>query len=614
MSVIHTPRQATLDERQLLVPAGIVLAIVVFLARLWYLQVIQAEKLAAMGESTGTDVVKSIAPRGRIVDRNGIVLAGVKQNAVVTAVYDTVIKNPESIDEVARLLGVSREKLDKPLKEASWDPYVPNVIYVGAPPEAASIIAEAGDRLAGFGVELQPTREYVEPFALTHVLGYVWKPTEREVDKLKAEGIEPMPYVGRDGLELQYERLLMGVAGAETLAVDPQMRPLRTISSDRPVPGQELVLSLDLRLQKLATEKLAGWRGAVIASDPRTGEILCIVSSPTYDIHLYDNGISKTDYDRLRTDKAVPFLKRPIAGAYQPGSTYKIVTSIAAQLGGVFDPNRRVTCNGTYRLGNRSWTCLGRHGSVDMKQAMAASCNVYFYDLAMRAGQANMQKAISALGLGEKQGIDLPGESAGLAPTPAFFERVGRKWQPYDTMNVGIGQGDLALTPIQMLSVISMVANNGTVYKPHLVAATRDPEKRLHKIDPEAVARLDLPSSFWSVMREALLGVVDHGTAGSQKIPGLLWGGKTGSAQNSHGPKTHGWFVGMAPIDNPRICIAVIVENAGHGGVVAAPIAKEIVDKYLNGKLSLVPEVQSTVRPLNNPRTSSADLVSPDAP
>lgn len=612
MSVIHTPRQATLDERQLLVPAAIVLAILVFLGRLWYVQVVRSDALAAMGIATGTDTVKRLAPRGRILDRNGVVLAGVQQNAVVTAVWDTVKDHPEAIDEVAQLLGVPRERLDKPLKEASWDPYVPNVIFVGASAEAASVIAESGDRLPGFDVELQPTRVYTEPFALTHVLGYVWKPTETEVKRLKKDGIEPMTYVGRDGIEQFYERNLMGVPGAELMAVDPQMRPLRTISTDRPVPGDELTLGIDIRLQKLATEKLAGRRGAVIASDPRTGEILCLVSSPTYDIHLYDNGISNADYDRLKTDEAVPFLKRPIGGAYQPGSTFKIVTSIAAQFGGVFDPNRRVTCNGSYRFGNRSWKCLGHHGSVDFYQALAASCNVYFYDMAVRAGQKNLQHALEVLNLDKKQGIDMPGELAGSSPTPAWLEQHKAKWRAYDALNTGIGQGDVSLTPVQMLSVISCVANNGKVYRPHIVTSMMSNDKSVHNVEPEAICEIDLPPQFWSVMRQALFGVVDHGTAGAQKIPGLQWGGKTGSAENSHGPMSHGWFVGMAPLDNPRIAIAVIVENAGHGGTVAAPIAKEIVDKYINGKLGLVPEVQSTVKPLASSPTSSAAESLPD--
>lgn len=612
MSVIHTPRQATLDERQLLVPAALVLAMAFFLVRLYHLQVMQADALAAMGIRTGMDTVKRIAPRGRIVDRNGAVLAGVQQNAVVTAVYDVVKDHPEAVAEVARLLGVPVEALDKPLKEASWDPYVPSVIFVGVPPEAAATIAEAGDRLPGFGLEFQPTRVYSEPFSLSHVMGYVWKPTEREVKRLKQEGIEPQTYVGRAGFEAYYEKLLMGTPGAERIAVDPQMRPIRTISTDRPVPGKEIVMSLDLRLQRLAAELLSGRRGAVVASDPKTGEVLCMVSAPGFDIHLYDNGISTANYRTLADDKAKPMLNRAIAGSYPPGSTFKIVTSIAAQLGGVFDPSRRVVCNGGYRLGRRTWTCLGRHGAVDFKAAMAASCNVYFYDLATRAKPTNLQKAIEVLGLGAKQGIDLPGESAGVAPTPEFLARYKKEWQPYDTLNVGIGQGDLALTPLQMLTVASVVANRGSSFVPHLMRGTKSGQGSFQVVSPDVAVSLDFPDSFWIVMQDALCQVIDGGTAGAARIEGVRWGGKTGSAQNRREALTHSWFVGIAPMDSPKIAIAVVVEQAGHGGSVAAPIAKEIVSRYLFGNLSRIPDVQSTVRPAASSRTSDEDSESPE--
>ncbi len=608
MSVIHTPRQATLDERQLFIPALLALAIVFFLCRLWYVQVVRSEALTAMGVSTSVDVVERLAPRGRIVDRNGVLLAGVQQNAVVTAVYDTVEKHPESVTEVARLLGVTPERLTQPLKK--WDPYVPSVVHVGVKPDVASYISEAGDRrlpgfdldsqpkLPGFDIEFQPTRTYTEPLALSHVLGYVWKPSEKEEKRLKAQGIVPQTYVGREGLEAQYERLLMGKPGAEYVAVDPRMRPLRTVSVDSPVPGSELVLALDVRLQRLATDLLKGQRGAVVASDPRTGEILCMVSSPSFDIHLYDNGISTADFKALDTDPGKPMMNRAIGGAYQPGSTFKIVTSIASYYAGVFDPNRRVTCNGSYRLGNRSWTCLGRHGSVDFKGAMAASCNVYFYDLAMRAGQESMQRALDTLGIGKKQGIDLGGERAGSAPTVAWMEKHNEKWQPFDTMNTGIGQGKVSLTPLQMLSVVSVAANRGRAYQPHLLLGTRDSSGNIKKEAPKMISQIDLPETFWLQMNAALIGVIESGTAGRAQISEIQWGGKTGSAQNTHGPMSHGWFVGYAPAVSPTIAIAVIVENAGHGGVVAAPIAKEVVEKYLKGNLSKVPDVQSTVKPL----------------
>jgi penicillin-binding protein 2 len=325
---------------------------------------------------------------------------------------------------------------------------------------------------------------------------------------------------------------------------------------------------------------------------------LCLVSSPSFDIHLYDNGISSADYKRLDTDPLKPMFNRAIAGAYEPGSTYKIVTTIAAQIGGVFDEHRRVTCNQTYRLGNRAWKCLGRHGSVDFRAAMAASCNVYFYDLAMRAGQKNLQEAMRVMGIGQRQGIDLPGEIKGNAPTPEWLAKYDAKWQPYYNLNVGIGQGDLSLTPLQMLSVVSTVANDGRAYKPHLLKASRSPDSTFKPVKPQAIIDLGFSPSFWNTMREGLFGVIDHGTAGVARIDGINWGGKTGSAQNSHGPMAHGWFVGFAPIEDPKIAIAVIVENGGHGGVVAAPVAKQIVEKYLKGNMSLTPNVQSTVRPL----------------
>ncbi len=611
MSVIHTPRKNILDERQAMVPAMLALAIVFFLVRLWYIQVVRSESLAAMGVSTGIDEVMRIAPRGRIVDRNGALLAGVKQNAVVTAVYDVVKDHPESIVEVSRLLGVDPSFFERALKEASWDPYTPSPIYIGAPPEAASYIAEAGERLPGISLELQPTRFYAEPLSLSHVLGYVWKPSEREVKRLKEAGVEPMKFVGRDALESRYEKDLMGVAGTEILAVDPQMRPLRTIRVENPVPGDELVLAIDLRLQRVAMEVLRGRRGAVVATDPRTGEVLCLASSPSYDIHMFDNGISQEKYALLMADVAKPLLKRAISGAYPPGSTFKIVTSIAAQLGGIFDPERPALCRGYFMLGKRRVGCLGTHGSISFHEAMTRSCNAYFSDLAHRAGGENMRLACEKIGLAGKQGIDISGESPGIVPTAEWVEEKKLTWNPGDTVNMGIGQGYLALTPLQMNSVISVVANRGKVYSPHLVMRRVDDAEKSHAVKPILRSDLQLPDSFWDTLQAALVNVVAAGTARSAFIEGLSWGGKTGSAQHRLASQTHGWFVGYAPAEDPRIAITVIVEAAGHGGSVAAPIAKEVVKRYLFGNLSPIPQVQSSAKPLASERTPSTPAESP---
>lgn len=592
-------------------PLCLAFAVVGFVVRLWYIQVVRAESLAAMGVSTGIDSVVRIAPRGRIVDRNGVLLAGVKQNAVVTAVYDVVKDHPEVIDEIARLLNVERSYFDRPLKEASWDPYVASPIFIGAPPEAASLIAEADERLPGISLELQPTRFYTEETSLSHVLGYVWKPSEKEVRRLKEAGVEPMKFVGRDGLESRYEKELMGVPGAEIHAVDPQMRPLRTIRVDHPVPGEEIVLALDLRLQRVAIEALGNRRGAVVATDPRTGEVLCLASSPSFDVHLFDNGISSENYARLTADPSKPLLKRAISGAYPPGSTFKIVTSVAAQLAGVFDPDFAVVCRGFYMLGKRRVGCLGTHGSIKFHEAMTRSCNTYFSDLAFRSGEENMRKAGVMLGIAGKQGIDVPGESSGSYPTDDWLTSRKVSWKAGDTVNMGIGQGYLAMTPLQMNTVVAIVANRGRSFRPHLVKQRVDSNGVSHDFAPELNGQIELPDEFWDTLIASLVNVVDAGTARSAKINDLSWGGKTGSAEHRLASLTHGWFVGFAPAHDPRIAISVIVEAAGHGGSVAAPIAKQVVERYLFGNLSKTPDVQSTVIPLASERANSAPAESP---
>ena len=614
MSVIHVPRQTALDERQLAIPAAILAAMLFFLVRLWYVQVIRADALAAQGVSTGTDTIEQLAPRGRIVDRNGVVLAGVQQSAVLTAVYDTVMKHPETIDEVAMLIGVPREKLDKPLKEASWDPYVPTTIYAGISPEAASRIAEAGDRLPGFNCLMQPTRVYEDASSTSHLLGYVWKPTEKEVKALRRQGLEAAPYVGRDGVEQVYENLLMGQPGKEKIAVDPQMRPIRTISTDRAVPGKELVLSIDLRLQRLGEQLLQGQKGAIVALDPRNGEVLCLVSSPSYDIHMFDHGISNADYAGLKDNPELPMFKRPIAGAYPPGSTFKVVTSTAAYLAGVFDPNRIVNCPGYYMVGTKMYHCMHAHGPMDYRKAVTQSCNTYFYDLAIRAGVDNLREACRILGLGEKQGIDLPGESAGTVPTAEWIKKKKRTWTLGQTANMGIGQGQLAITPLQMAGVAAAVANGGKVYRPHLLLGTRIGNGPISPFQAQVLSDTRLPQQFWDIVKDALVNVINAGTATSAKIPDIQWGGKTGSAQNSSSNTTHSWFIGFAPADNPTIAIAVVVEGAGHGGTYAAPFAKEIVQRYLKGNLSLTPDVQSSVRVVKIAESLPKEDLSPIPP
>ncbi len=590
--MIHAPPRPELDARQLFFPILLGSALFVFFLRLWYLQVVEANELRDRAETTSTISVEQPAPRGRIVDRKGKVLASVKPKIVVTAVPNEALAHPEAVAKVAKMLGKPPEDLVKAIQDAAWRRYLPSAVYVGASLEVASIIEESPYDYPGFRAQTQPMRSLQDPISLSHVLGWVWTSSDTDVARLEKEGIAPAMYVGKNGVERTYEKDLMGAAGAETMQVDARRRPVRSIVVDAPTPGRELVLGLDADLQRLAMNVLAEAKkpGAVVALDPRNGEILALASSPSFDPNLFVGGISSKDYARLQADPGKPLFNRTIGGAYQPGSTFKLVTSIAAQLAGAWRPNKTVFCPGYLKLGNATFKCLGRHGSIDYETALERSCNTYFGQLALDAGVDNMRKACALIGLGEKTGIDITGESKGVVPTKAWVAKnvPDGRWYPGNTVHFGIGQGYLALTPIQAASLAAFVAEKGVSYKPHLVREVRDRRTgQTRTIEPEVLGRMQTSDLFWHSLRDGMRRVIDspRGTAHrAASIAGLEWAGKTGSAEHRRRAVTHSWFVGFAPLDDPRIAIAVVVEQAGHGSEVAAPIARKVVQQYLRPK------------------------------
>ena len=613
MSVIHQPRKPELDARVILFPAILFLLLGVIFLRLWYFQVVQAQSLVEKAEKiTSTDVAE-LAPRGLIFDRNGVMLAGVKPEWVVTGIPEAIDKDPTVLKRIAVILGASPEKLKSKLELGRWKPKLPTPIHIGANTQTASILAEKSDEFPGIDVRSQPMRYYPDSTSFSQLMGYVWVPSEQDVKRIGEFGKKPADYVGRGGIEAFYEKNLMGEAGLTRLEVDNKGRPTKVMGRDISVPGDQLVLSLDKNLQQEAIRSLAGRKGAVVAVDPATGEILCMASSPTFDLGLFKNGISKTDYDFYQDNPSKPFMNRPIQVKYAPGSTFKIVTTIAAMEQGIFDPNRPEYCSGGIQVGNRKIKCLGTHGSITFHRAMAKSCNAYFMSLALKSKRAGMLKAALDVGIYQKSGIDLPegAERRGDLATEKYMEKYYPKyrWPLGDTANLGIGQGILAVTPIQMANVAALVANNGVSYRPHLVRGIRNPANpsQVSKVTPEVMHRVDASPAFWLTMRSALVDVIEAGTAGKARIPGIRWGGKTGSAEEKKFRKTHGWFVGFAPYDNPKIAICVLLEEAGHGGDVAAPIAKNVVQRYL-----LPPKVPiaSSSKP-TDARTSSASATLP---
>jgi len=587
--LIHAQRKPDLTIRELAVPLVLLAGLLVIVLRLWYLQVVIADVLVERASHTYMKI-SSPAPRGLVYDKEGTLLAGVRSELVVTVRPIAVKEEPTLLDRLAAILGVERAQLEEKVNAEAWRPYVPAPVYRGVSLDVASRIVELRSDLPGVDVTPTPMRFYPDSSTLAHILGYVWSANESDVARLRKLGVAAPKFVGKLGVEYSHETLLMGTIGQERIEVDAKGRPLRLVGRDSALPGAQVRLSVNLALQRYAMTALGGRKGAVVALDPRTGEVLAMVSAPTYDAGLFEGGISQAAYQALSNDPDKPFVNRAIRGLYSPGSTFKIVTTLAAVRAGVFDVSRPNTCPGYYQVGNRRVRCMGVHGSISFVRAFERSCNTYFIDLAMRAGIENLRATAFEVGLGHPTGIDLVGESGGIFPTDEWVKkwRPDGKWYPGDTANVAIGQGEVSATPLQMACVAALVANGGRSFRPHFVHSFTDPATHKdHETKPEVLADIAAPGVVWSSLRQAMGQVISSGTARSAAISGLSWGGKTGSTETRRDRKTHSWFVGFAPLNDPQIAVAVLVEDAGHGGEIAAPIARDVVRAYLQG----IPEV-----------------------
>lgn len=587
MSVIHVEREQPVGPRLLVFPWILGVAFAVFFLRLWYLQVVVADDMKVRSAVLRQSEIERLAPRGLIVDRKGRLIAGVRAESILTAVPRHALADPDALARLARELDMEPQALRARVEEHTWRPYVPAPVLVGLPLPEATRVAESPDLYPGFGVESQAMRFYADAKAVAHVIGYVWTPSQADVERLSALGIAPAKYVGKTGVESIYEAHLMGAPGVEVVELDAKRRPVRTVESRPAVPGDRLILSLDLALQAIARDELAGRRGAVVCLEPRTGEVLAMLSAPSYNPAAFLQGIAPSEWRALQNDRSTPLLNRAIGSAYAPGSTFKIVTALAAMRAGVWSPTWTVACDGFFELGNRRFRCLGRHGRIAFEQAMVKSCNTYFAALAHRLGPEPMRQACAAIGLGGRTGIDLPGESRGVVPTEEWIKRWRKPpiWYGGDSVNFGIGQGELSTTPLQMACVAALVANRGVVYRPHVLQAVAPPgATEPERFEPEVLGQVRCTEQAWSALARAMVGVIETGTATPARIAGMRWAGKTGSAENSKNHEAHSWFVGFAPADQPRIAIAVVVENAGHGGDVAAPIAARLVERYLLGR------------------------------
>lgn len=615
------------NQRALVLAVFMLLGFATLAAGTARLQLVKHEAYLQLAEQNRVRLEVVRAPRGRIFDRNGRLLAD--NSPAFSIVYrppDQDVKAPDSLAAgplaiLERVLGLSGPELQAVTRRATRSgvstPYREDVDR-----DIVSQIEELRAELPHVEVVVTPRRQYPLGTVAAHLLGYAGEINEKELEKRKDKGYRLGDLIGRAGLESSYEEALRGTDGHQYVVVNALGRRVGTLEDIPPVaprPGRDLRLAVDLDVQLALEEAMAHVaRGAAVAIDPRTGGVLAMVSRPAFDPNEFARGLSHARWREYMQDLSYPLLNRAIQSAYPPASTYKVVTSLAGLEEGVIKETTRfpVSCTGGYRFGGRWYRCWNHagHGSLDLSSALAWSCDVYYYQLGLRLGVDRLATWAQKIGLGAKTGIDLPQERSGLVPTGKWFDKrrgVG-KWTNGVMMNLAIGQGENLYTPLQMSQIAIAVGMRGRIPTPHVAQEILDPlTGAAEEIPPVTRQALTLPEETWTALVEAMERTVEAGTGGRARVPGVRVGGKTGTGQNPHGDD-HAVFICFAPIEAPRIAISVLVENGGHGGSTAAPIAHRALLARLAPDLLLAQRAEAARRDsLGHPGGSVAAAATP---
>ncbi len=584
----------------------ICLALFILVLRMWYLQVIKGDELTQRSETNSIRVCKIRPLRGLITDRHGTVLVDNQPSYDVVFIPD---RNRDLDTVAARLQSFYREQ-SLPFAD-DWGQieragaFAPVRLDRNVDLRKLALVETRSLDLPGVGIDVVPIRQYLYAEMMAHLIGYVGEISGSELEKAAHRGYEPGDMVGKYGLEKAFDEHLKGENGAEEVEVNALGKKVKLLRKVDPRQGHSLRLTIDARLQQSAWEAFAGKRGAAVAMDVRTGDVLAMVSSPSFDPNLFNGGISLKDWRSLSTNPFYPMENRAISGQYPPGSTYKLVLAAAALEEGIVTPETAYHCDGTFHMGNRMFRCWKKegHGRVNLHRAIVESCDVYFYHLGRQLGVDKLAHYARAFGFGVPTGVILGGEKKGLVPTKEWKKsRTRQAWQAGETISVAIGQGFNLATPLQLAVFYSALANGGNLYRPRLVDRVEGPDGRvLWNSVPEKRTRIPIRPENLAVLNRALWGAVNEtgGTGYAARRPGHDVCGKTGTSQVVGLPedekarraviladrhRNHALFVGYAPYRNPEIVVSVIVEHGGSGGAVAAPIAGKIIDAYFSGQ------------------------------
>jgi len=576
--------------------AGIIFLIfIIILLRLWQLQILNTEKYKKLAEQNRIRIIKIPAPRGIIYDRNGIPL--VENIPSFAALISPEYSDKVDINLLAKILNIPREEIEKKISKKSESIYMPIRIKEDLTFKEIAMLEARRSELPGLIIETEIKRHYPFGPATAHLLGYLGKITEEQIkNNPQYQSLPSYFMVGQTGLEKIFDDELRGIPGEKIIEVDALGRELRLIKESPPIKGEDIYLTIDALLQESAYKAFENHAGAFVAIKPDTGEILALLSFPSFDPNVFVEGITGQHWNELINNPQNPLLNRAIQGLYAPGSTFKIITALAGLEEGVITPDKvLVNCTGGISFGQWTFGCWKKegHGPVNLRRALVESCDVYFYELGRILGIKKIHKYATLLGLGSPTGFNSD-EKSGLVPDEEWKKNVKKtSWFLGDTFNTAIGQGFLKVTPLQMARVMATVVNGGIKITPYIIRGTETKKESLN-LNPENL----------EIIKDALSGVVNetNGTASAARSYMIKFGGKTGTVQvvskklkekvskekvSYKNIEHHAWFIGFAPVENPEMAFSVIVEHGGSGGGVAAPVAKNILDGYILKKRQL---------------------------
>jgi len=575
----------------------IILVIFLVLAYgLWRLQVVQSEFYAALAEKNKTREVPILAPRGKILDREGRTIVDNYPSFTALLLRDSTRDLSGDADLIAQGLHLDpKEVRDRLKKFAGTAQYQPIYLKEDITPDELAFIESHRNELPELDTIMAHRRLYPRNGFMAHLVGYVGEVSEPMLNQARWELYNPGDVVGKSGVELQYNQVLIGKNGSRQVLVNSKGKEVGELDQKPAVPGHNLKLTLDIDLQIAAEEAMGDKNGAMIAMDPHSGEIIAMVSRPTFDPNDFAVRISRAEWTKLVTDPDKPLLNKAIQAQLAPGSTFKILMSVAGWQEGIAQ-SLNVHCNGGATFYGRRFGCWVKtgHGAVDLTKAIYQSCDVFFYTLAEKLGIDRISKYATAMGLGQKTGIDLPEEATGVMPSEEWkIRNFKQKWYAGETISVGIGQGAVATTPVQLMRAISAISMDGRMVVPHVASPTGLPPEYLETHHYTDVTNIPINPEGFNIITDAMARVLlPEGTAPSAHVPGVDIAGKTGSAQivslavralhqNNEALNQNGWFVGFTPRRNPDIIVAVLFEGGEHGKL-AARLATQVIKAYVD--------------------------------